>query len=94
MKAIWKFPLSSTDQPGSNQQTISVPDGARFLTAQMQGSHICLWAVVDPENAELAVSRVVYIVGTGNPTENSVFDAEYVGTIQERVFVWHVFVSR
>lgn len=40
-ETIWKFPLEIADS-----QSVVMPSGARILSAQMQGSTLCLWAVV------------------------------------------------
>jgi hypothetical protein len=82
MKRIWKFPLKITDR-----QTITVPMFHKILTVQMQNGVPTVWVLVDPETEEIQVEFT--IVGTGNPTDVSACD--YVGSVQERGFVWHVF---
>lgn len=81
---IWKWTLDITDR-----QTISVPEGCKLLTVQMQGEHPQLWAMCDPE-AEMADLRIA-ICGTGNPLPDE--NAEYVATFQSHggALVWHVF---
>ena len=82
MKTIWKFALSVTDY-----QWQDWPKGAKILSVQMQDGKVCVWAVVDP-TAEYE-PRSFGVVGTGNLCWCD--DWEFIGTVQERVFVWHVF---
>jgi hypothetical protein len=87
MKTIWKFPVDVTDE-----QTVSAPAGAKWLTAQFQGRSICLWAIVD--DAEPKVREYhVSIFGTGNPFD-CVF-GQYLGTcqMQDDALTFHVFVE-
>lgn len=84
MSAIWKFPLLRMTE------TLRIPKGARFLSAQNQDDTLCAWFLVDPSApVELVDFR---IIGTG-----ATFDAsplEYLATVQAGVFVWHVFMGR
>jgi hypothetical protein len=86
MKTIYKVELKITDV-----QTIELPSGAEILTVQNQRNSLCLWALVETD-AKL-VSRVIEIIGTGNPIEPR--PRKYIGTAQishgEFPFVWHVF---
>lgn len=85
MNVIWKYALELRDE-----QVLMLPEGGSILTVQMQGEVICLWAVVNPKAREIPVKFM--IVGTGNHGPN--FEGlAYVGTVQERQFVWHVFVE-
>lgn len=80
---VWKFPLEWVDD-----QTVSMPRGAKILTAQMQQGVVCLWALVDPkEEREI---RGIRIYGTGHPVY-SIENKLYIGTVQAPPFVWHVF---
>jgi hypothetical protein len=82
-RQIWKFPITSPD--GTR---IDMPQGARILTVQMQAGMPTLWAVVDPEAPRRA--RYFRVVGTGHTHEAGVF-RDYLGTVQDGPFVWHVF---
>jgi len=86
MNTIWKFPLTITDH-----QTITVPRSFMPLTVQFQGPVLCLWAMVDPNEAMNIDPLNIYIVGTGNPGPPE--DAQYLGTAQQSggALVWHVF---
>ena len=85
MKTIYKYPLEITDE-----QTVSMPIGAQVLSAQMQGNNLCIWALVDSDNFNC--DRRVRIFGTGNTV---VLDDnwKFVGSVQERIFVWHIFIE-
>lgn len=81
-KTIWKYELSVTDE-----QSVMMPAGAKFLSVDRQGDWLCLWALVDPNKGK--VRRGLGIVGTGNPCPYE--RAQFVGTVQAPPFVWHVF---
>jgi hypothetical protein len=88
MKTIWKFKLRLTDY-----QQIEIPSGFKMLTANIQGGPTraeCgyfLWAEVCPENAPTMVD--IYVVGTGNPMPEEA--TNYVASIMDKPFVWHVY---
>ena len=85
MITIYKYPLDIIDM-----QKIYMPRGAKILTVQMQGKQLCLWAEVDTKN-QLDARRIA-IVGTGSPApEFLVGYSQYISTVQERTFVWHVY---
>ena len=87
IKTIWKYVLEAG---GSN--LIRMPVGASLLTVQMQGSDVCMWALVDPSAA--TEGRRFRVIGTGHRIENA--DAlKYVSTFQPNEggspLVFHVF---
>jgi hypothetical protein len=79
---IWKFPLGD-----GMAQDIEMPMHAEILTVQVQHGHVCLWAKVAPENVKKP--RRIHIVGTGHEVPKGAFG--YIGTVQQGVFVWHIF---
>jgi hypothetical protein len=86
-KTIWKFILEVKDF-----QTFEMPIYAEILSVQMQVTHGCLWALVDP-NAEIE-ERHFEIFGTGNPVGCDMgIDRRYIGSYQTDggMYVWHVF---
>ena len=85
MKTIYKYLLEITDE-----QTVSMPRYAQVLSAQMQGTQLCIWALVEVGNVNC--DRRVRIFGTGNTVK---IDShwKFVDSVQERIFVWHVFVE-
>lgn len=87
MKTIFKFAIPITDL-----QVVNMPEGAEVLTAQMQGSELCLWALVDPEADRKP--RQFRIAGTGHKLPAD--PGAYIGTAQMHggQLVWHVFEVR
>ena len=86
-KTIWKYPLKLTVG-----QNISFPIGAEFLTVQVQGDNICLWALVDPE-ADTEI-RFIEIFGTGSPVGyDKGVSRKYISTFQMQggLFIYHAF---
>ncbi len=85
-KTIWKYPIQTTDE-----QSILVPKGAKFLTVQTQREEPCLWAVVDPTAEKEEV--MVRTHGTGHelPADAHLYD--YIGTYQlgHGSLIFHVF---
>jgi len=92
MKAIWKFPLDTTDT-----QEIQMPVNINFLDIQMQYETPCLWGLVDTEAQK--ENRIIKIFGTGNPIPDDFYliNWTYLGTYQimknSSPFVFHVFVD-
>lgn len=86
MRTIWKFPLAVTDF-----QNVRMPKGAEILSVADQHGVVCVWALVDSE-AELR-DRMFYILGTGNPVSERL-PWQFVGSVQQNIFVWHVFVTK
>ena len=87
MKTIHKFPLSSA----WGTKVLHMPRGAEILCVQVQNDWPTLWALVDP-SAEKE-PRMVCVVGTGEEMPAAMGRSEYVGTVQEGVFVWHIFAD-
>jgi hypothetical protein len=85
MKTIYKYPIEITDE-----QTVSMPMGAQVLSAQMQETQLCIWALVEVGNVNC--NRRVRIFGTGNTVKLD-GNWKFVDSVQERIFVWHVFVE-
>lgn len=66
---------------------IEMPKGAKLLKVAMQGSQMTLWAMVDPAlDTEL---RYFAVYGTGMRLANE--KLEFIGTVFDSAFVWHVF---
>lgn len=83
---IWKFTLPVTDHP-----VVSMPKGAKVLSAGMQGGDLQIWALVDPEaSKELRKFRVA---GTGLPLEDEIASQRFIGTVQMMggALIWHIF---
>lgn len=61
MKKIFKYELEVKDF-----QVLKLPRHSELLTVQMQGSHICLWAIVNTDEGIPQSGYQICIVGTGN----------------------------
>lgn len=85
MMTIWKFPISIIDE-----QTVDMPIGAKILSVKMRDGTICIWAIVDT-NAKNE-QRKIGIVGTGNLFW--CFNCDFLGTVIDGPFVWHVFIKK
>ncbi len=80
---IYKYPLKLTDV-----QHVTMPKGARILSVHDQRGTICLWALVDASEVSTE-ARLIEIIGTGNPMP--VAKRQFIGTVVQEPFVWHVF---
>ena len=83
MKTIWKLNLEIDDY-----QIITVPEGAEFLTVQMQAGFPCIWFRCDPDQPP--TERLIAMHGTGHNCDDQEI---YIGTFQQQegLLVWHVF---
>jgi len=82
---VFKYPIPVTDS-----FTLDLPEGARPLTVQMQGSQPCLWALIDPSRPKTL--RVFRLAGTGHPIEDP-GALSFIATFQmsNGMLVFHVF---
>lgn len=82
MRSIYKYQL--------NEGNIDAPVGAKPLTVQTQNGIPCLWMEVDPQAP--ITERVILLNATGQPFIGCE-GAQYVGTYQQGVYVWHVYLG-
>ena len=88
MRTIYKYQLTV-----SEEQVISLPNGAEFLSAQIQRDVICLWVLIDPR-AIGEQDWTFYIFGTGCFFNNDPDGMDYVSTLQSNNGnVYHLFVE-
>lgn len=80
MKTIWKFEMRAP------VCQIDMPAGAQVVRVGRQGAAICLWAIVESDNAPQ--KRLFATVGTGRPIPH---EGHYLGTWDDGPFVWHLF---
>lgn len=85
MNIIYKYPLEVI-----SSQIVRLPEGAVPLSVGMQGARIVLWAQSD--QSPLVTSREIRLVGTGLPFSFETAHT-FLGTVQERGFVWHIFIK-
>ena len=86
MKTIWKYPLELKDE-----QIIEVPVSSEFLHVGLQNDKICLWALVNSNSNYPLVKKTILIRGTGHDIGGYYTKKDYIGTVQQGQFVWHVF---
>lgn len=82
---VYKYPLELKDE-----QTLTLPRGAKILCTKCVRGQLCLYALVDP--AVEAEARKFAIVGTGYSLPDS-DSAEYIDTVFYRTeqLVFHIF---
>lgn len=86
MRTIHKFPLTVGDTVA-----LVMPAGAivrHVGTQKPGGGNLCVWAEVDTSPAIPKVERVFHIRGTGHPVPTG--GVEFVATVIDGPFVWHV----
>jgi len=86
MRTIFKYPLKLIDV-----QELQTHESTQVMSVQMQEGVICLWAAVDPTLPKCKM--FISIVGTGNAAPQTE-QWNYVGTVQQEGFVWHVHVAK
>ena len=86
MRTIHKFliPHRITNSPVNY-----MPRGARPLSVGMQGQGLYVWALVDTEAP--AAEHMFAVRGTGNEIKPEVEQGDFIGTVFDGPFVWHVF---
>lgn len=97
---IWKYPLFSSAAKQVDDHielTLDLPTEAQVLSAQVDNKtdDITLWVVADPTFAT-TTKRTFAIVPTGAQFPSDwargfVKGNYYIGTVQQGMFVWHVF---
>lgn len=82
--SIYKYVLEITDD-----QVISIPGPLELLSIQLQGGRLCLWAKVC---VEAPLEKVpIRIVGTGHSFDDCLDGWQFLSTVQQGIYVWHVF---
>lgn len=85
MKTIWKYRLDVSDEI-----SVSMPVGAKVLTARDQGDDICVWALVDQDQMQMRAKTFI-VVPTGRQIDER--GLSYVGTAYIRGGrpIFHIF---
>ena len=83
---IWKFPVQFVDE-----QFVKMPKDAQLLSAQVQGTQLCIWALCDETWA--TSNRRIRIHGTGHEIVGH--PGRHLGTVQldGGALIFHVFES-
>lgn len=82
MNVIYKYKLTQ----GLNELEIPYK---KILSVINQGMSPTLYAIVNPEMPNRKLQ--VIVAGTGWELEDNMFDGNFLGTITDGMFVWHVF---
>ena len=81
-RRIFKYPLEKLD----TDQRVDMPQGAKVRHTGMQNGRITIWADVNADQAP--ETRRFIVRGTGHDIREG---AEFVGTVMDGPFVWHLF---
>ena len=84
MKRVWKYPLKFR-----RNQELTLKRKSQILSVQFQEETLCLWALVEPD--EIDALCKIHIIGTGFEIKENL--DYYIGTVQQGVYVWHVFAE-
>lgn len=87
MRTVYKFPVQMLET-----FAVQAPQGAEFLSVQVQGNEVQLWARVDTTRP-LAMYRFG-VCGTGHPLSDFNANAPHIGTFQINAaspLVFHLF---
>jgi hypothetical protein len=76
--------------PIINSFNILLPVTAVILSFQMKNNNAFIWVIVD--EIEPPIPRNFRLVGTGHNIDFLI--AQYIGTIQDDIFVWHLFEEK
>ena len=90
MRSIWKFGLTGG-------RTTIREKVIKWLSAGYDTSgDICVWAIVDPEaETDERVEYDILQIGTGWDFGQDELDSmEFIGTLKEGPYMWHVFVNQ
>jgi hypothetical protein len=84
MLTIYKYPFTVSDVV-----ELQVPQGAQFLSVQMQGVEACVWALISTDAPKSKARLRIY--GTGHPIDPTKI-GRYISTFQMLgVLVFHAF---
>lgn len=86
MSRIWKYELMLDNGDVCH---VEIPQGARILSAGIQGETFVVWALVDPEQSKVPHRFAVH--GTGHPISDEVAPARYLNVVLTGPLVFHVF---
>jgi hypothetical protein len=86
-RVIWKWPLRLDS---GKPQAIRVPVATEFLSAQLQGSQVCIWGLVNPNQIHKEM-RFFEIIGTGQPLPAELSRVHFSTIVFGPELVLHVF---
>jgi len=71
--------------------SLLLPAGAQVLSVGVQSRAVYVWILLDPD-VPVTETRHFIIVGTGWDVNRNAL-GDFVGTVHDGGFVWHVFVK-
>lgn len=82
---IYKYPLTLT-----GRQVVALPARSTPISVGLQDRVICMWAIV-PDGKLPKMDRSICIYGTWHDMGDIVSPGQFLGTVQQGIYVWHVF---
>jgi len=79
----------------ANEQTLSLPKGAKVLYVHSQKDTLRLWALVNIQESEMEDRRIL-IIGTGKPVPADIEEFSYITTVHmcNDDLIWHIFIDK
>lgn len=92
MRTIYKYDL----EPAGVDTEIRLPPGSRILYAAVQSHVMCIWIErdLDVHPDEVLETHIFVTIGTDISFEYPDKTFEYIGTVFQGPFVWHVYHGR
>lgn len=87
VRVVWKFTVPAPGPTG--RSWIDAPADAKLLSAGMQGDEMVVWALVDPEDQEPGLFRLI-VANTGMTVPGFPEGARFLGSLTHNEVVWHV----
>ena len=89
MRTIWKYNIDLLDLVGTDLMQIEMPHESKILHVDCQMKNvISFWAEI-PDGDRILVNRQFQVVGTGQGIVRK--KSEYIGTVLDGEFVWHLY---
>lgn len=87
-KAVFKYAIRVTDT-----QTVTMPTGAKPISAQCQRGVLCVWAEVNPDPGVRQVRRLFRVFDTGHTMPEN--PGQFIDTVQmhDGNLIFHVYVD-
>lgn len=83
IERVYKYQFTVNDDV-----EIDMPQGAKILLVECQDGEPCIWAQVDPTNANQR--RYFRAYGTGHPIDWTQ-SPKHVASFQQPPYVWHLY---
>lgn len=88
---VYKYPLFDMRSPlSSDLVTLLMPENRPIRHLAMQDGVITAWAMVSIYDE--SENRTFLVAGTGQEVVSAKY--QYIGTVMDRQFVWHVFEEK